>query len=262
MIVKQLTERERNLTLNFLNQEPALNLFIIGDILDYGFDSVIQTLWGAFDETNQLTGVLLRYRQNYIPYFIDDNFDLSLFASIIKQDSYAREISGAKHLIEKLLPYIDYSTHRSLYFCELKKLVPFNQVMFPVSNATLADVDSLMNMLELITEFKGIARSTNAIKKRVLSDDGRIYLIKNENDEVISTAGVATQTPTAAMIVSVATHPSYRGRGLVSACMTTLCEDLVNDNKRPCLFYDNPAAGSIYHKLGFETIGMWSMVSL
>ncbi len=261
-MIKQLTENERELTLNFLNEQPALNLFLIGDILDYGFDSDVQTLWGAFDETNHLTGVLLRYRQNYIPYFIDDNFDVSLFASIIKRDSNAREISGAKHLVEKLLPYFEDPKHRSLYFCELQKLTPLTQSNHSVCPALVSDVDSLINMLKQITEFSGIPRSADAIKKRILSDDGHIYIIRNEQNEVISTAGVATQTPTAAMIVSVATHPNYRNQGLVTACMTKLCEDLLNDNKRPCLFYDNPSAGSIYHKLGFETIGMYSMVSL
>jgi hypothetical protein len=27
-----------------------------------------------------------------------------------------------------------------------------------------------------------------------------------------------------------------------------------------CLFYDNPLAGAIYHRLGFETIGRWGMM--
>jgi predicted GNAT family acetyltransferase len=31
---------------------------------------------------------------------------------------------------------------------------------------------------------------------------------------------------------------------------------------QPCLFYDNPAAGSIYRRLGFEDIGPWHLVLL
>lgn len=27
-----------------------------------------------------------------------------------------------------------------------------------------------------------------------------------------------------------------------------------------CLFYDNPRAGSIYRALGFEDVGMWTMI--
>lgn len=56
-----------------------MNLFQIGDIENYGFDSDIQTVWGNFDENEALTGVLLRYRENYIPYFIDTDQSVSCF---------------------------------------------------------------------------------------------------------------------------------------------------------------------------------------
>ena len=36
--------------------------------------------------------------------------------------------------------------------------------------------------------------------------------------------------------------------------------DLLNEQKTLCLFYDNPEAGAVYHKLGFKTIGKWKMI--
>ena len=35
--------------------------------------------------------------------------------------------------------------------------------------------------------------------------------------------------------------------------------DLLKEGKSLCLFYDNPKAGSIYHRLGFENIDRWTM---
>jgi uncharacterized protein len=32
------------------------------------------------------------------------------------------------------------------------------------------------------------------------------------------------------------------------------------ENKTLCLFYDNQKAGSVYHRLGFETIGRWTIM--
>ena len=50
-----------------------------------------------------------------------------------------------------------------------------------------------------------------------------------------------------------------RGQGLASACMRVLCRRLLENRDAVCLFYDNPAAGRIYKRLGFRDIGFWAM---
>ncbi len=65
-----------------------------------------------------------------------------------------------------------------------------------------------------------------------------------------------------AMIVGVCTDPEYRRRGYTSTIMTKLCYDLQQEGKGACLFYDNPSAGTIYQRLGFVTIGKWSMIDV
>lgn len=61
------------------------------------------------------------------------------------------------------------------------------------------------------------------------------------------------------MIVGVATHPAHRRKGLATQLLIRLCEDLLSEGKTPCLFYDNPEAGSIYRRLGFTDVGTWVM---
>ncbi len=63
------------------------------------------------------------------------------------------------------------------------------------------------------------------------------------------------------MVVGVATLKEYRGGGLMSKCLSKLCVDVMSEGKMLCLFYDNPKAGSIYHKLGFKTIDNWMMIT-
>ena len=70
----------------------------------------------------------------------------------------------------------------------------------------------------------------------------------------------AAENSKSAMVVAVATHKDYRKRGFMAQCLSKLCRDLLNENKTLCLFYDNPEAGSVYHKLGFKTIGKWKMI--
>jgi predicted GNAT family acetyltransferase len=81
-----------------------------------------------------------------------------------------------------------------------------------------------------------------------------------ENDQIISTVATTAETTKNAMVVSVATAPTHRHQGLASALLLELMDIYINTKKKSlCLFYDNPEAGKIYLKLGFQTIGKWSM---
>lgn len=64
-----------------------------------------------------------------------------------------------------------------------------------------------------------------------------------------------------AMIVGVATAREYRGKGYASAVVQTLCRNCFDRGKKYlCLFYDNPAAGRIYHRIGFKALGEYGML--
>jgi predicted GNAT family acetyltransferase len=56
------------------------------------------------------------------------------------------------------------------------------------------------------------------------------------------------------------THPKYRSRGLASAGVQSICEELLGEGKVLCIFYDNLKAGSVYRKIEFKGIGQWSSV--
>lgn len=49
----------------------------------YGFDKDFQEVWGKFDEKNNLKGILLRYRNNFIPYIKNLEEDVSEFKDVI-----------------------------------------------------------------------------------------------------------------------------------------------------------------------------------
>jgi predicted GNAT family acetyltransferase len=91
----------------------------------------------------------------------------------------------------------------------------------------------------------------------MLSDgSGRTFCAKF-GGKIAAAASTTAETKTAAMVVSVMTHPDYRRGGYATSCVYRLCRELLSEGKGLCLFYDNPAAGSIYRKLGFEDIGKW-----
>jgi predicted GNAT family acetyltransferase len=96
---------------------------------------------------------------------------------------------------------------------------------------------------------------------RKLDEGGRI-VVTEDDGRIVSAAQTTVETSGAAMIGGVFTPQPLRNRGYASAAMTHLCAELMSEEKQPCLFYDNPAAGAIYRRLGFEDIGPWHLVFL
>ena len=67
-MIRKLMQKDHEIVQALLQQEPAYNLFIIGDIEAYGYESEFQELWGDFTPDGNLRAVLLRYYQSFIPY--------------------------------------------------------------------------------------------------------------------------------------------------------------------------------------------------
>ncbi len=86
--------------------------------------------------------------------------------------------------------------------------------------------------------------------------------VTEDGGKIVSAALTNTETNSAAMVGGVFTPIPWRNRGYASAALTRLCAELLAQGKQPCLFYDDPAAGVIYRRLGFEDIGPWNLVFL
>lgn len=103
-LIRQLTESDRQATLEFLAAESAFNLFILADIYNYGFATEFQQVWGDFAGDGRLRAVLLRYFRNFIPYGRDD-FDAPGLAGIIQRHvgeggRGGWEVSGKSEVVE------------------------------------------------------------------------------------------------------------------------------------------------------------------
>ena len=122
--------------------------------------------------------------------------------------------------------------------------------------ATEADVPVL---LALYTDAGEMSRDEASVRRAL--KHGRIF-VAEEGGVLVSAALTNAETPEMAMIGGVFTPPDRRNRGYATACMDALCRELLCDGIQPCLFYDNPQAGSIYRRLGFREIGTWRLARL
>lgn len=260
-MIRKLTEIDRKQTLDFLSAEPAINLFMIGDIEQDGFDKEFQELWGDFNGSGELEGVLLRYNESYIPYYKSMVFDPMPFVEIIKADKKHMVLSGKESVLNVFQPYFNDYDCKSTYFCELKTTEQLKATNLPIKVATPKDASRICEFLNEIEEFSHSTATPESLERVIRSGAGRVYYTETENGILKNVVQTSAENSMSAMIVGVATHKAYRKQGLMSESLSKLCRDLIeNEGKSLCLFYDNPEAGKIYHSLGFKSIDKWTML--
>lgn len=259
-MIRLLAEKDQEKCLKFVKQQAAENLFIIGDIEAFGLVTDFQKVWGEFDQADQLIAILLKYHTNYIPFAVG-TFDAEGFASIMSEDIDFEMMSGLKEITEKIEPFLkSFQSKRQMYYAKCQRLKANKSVDTTlVQKATVADAAPILSFLKEIPEFES-AMSTSIEKKQkdLKSGFSRAFSIKN-NEEIVASASTTAENSASAMIVGVATLKDYKRRGYATACVYKLCEELFSEGKEACLFYDNPNAGAIYKRIGFEDIGLWMM---
>ena len=219
--------------INYLKREPDFNLFIIGDIERYGYDNYFLDIWADIDKKGHIEGVLLRYFE-YLIFYSQGNFNIDEFANLINSLNYI-EISGKLDVLQKL---------------ERKICVNRKRIV----KIRFGNINKVAKLYEEIDEFENT--TVENIKNGLRT--GRGYCIE-VNKKVVAMAKSTLETRTHAMIVGVGTHPNFRNKGLATKCIVKICSEIINENKIPCLFYDNIEAGKIYNKLGFKEKGYWGI---
>lgn len=262
-MIRKLYEYDKENLMNFLMEEASLNLFIIGDILNTGFDQEYMELWGEF-KNDEIIAVLLRYYNNFIPYYKErSNVSIEQFKEIIASYKKKKLISGKYEIVMKFTDALNNYHGSRKFFCELTdktKLLKGND-NFNIKKATVEDAGKLSDFIESIEEFNNTGEDRDMLENSIRTGNGRFYFIENEEGKIICTAGTSAETKNAAMIVDVATSPEYRNKGLAVNCLSKLCIDTLKDCQSICLFYSNENAGKIYHGIGFETTGNWMIAA-
>ncbi|MTH55669.1 GNAT family N-acetyltransferase [Bacillus mangrovi] len=255
-MIRRLTENDREMCFEYVSGKPAENLFIIGDIEAYGFDTAFQKLWGDFDSGGSLNGVLLKYERNYIPFSYGE-FDAAGFAEIMKADPEWKILSGLGEVTEKIEPYLSGEEKKRLFYYAKCDRLTGKGTFEKVKKASPSEAEKIIELYGHIEEF---STNENVESRRRNMEKGvaRTYYIE-EDGKMVSSASTGAENTLSAMVVGVCTLDAYKRRGYASQCMLNLCTDLLQEGRELCLFYDNPEAGAIYKRIGFKDIGMWTM---
>ena len=255
-MIQRLNRTNHKKVLEYLQKEKEVNIFLISDIERYGYNSYFFSIYGGINEHGEIEGILLKCFE-FIIFYAYDKFDIDSFAKFIN-DSNCEEICGKSQILEQLEDKIYLKRYRKVSIFKLinKNLLPSYKKddNIRIKKIRFGNLNKIVKLYEEIDEFENT--TVDNIKSSLKT--GRGYCIEREG-KVVSMAKTTSENKNNAMIIGVGTHPKYRNRNYATKCLIKICNELIEENKTPCLFCDNEAASIIYKMIGFEKIGYWSI---
>ena len=147
---------------------------------------------------------------------------------------------------------------------DYKRYYPYGSLASKVLGFTGGDNQGVIGLEVQIDEFadsfRGVDREEKVEECREnLTRGGHAFGVY-DGDRLVALAETTAENSVSAMVVGVATLPGWRGRGFARACVhAAAAHSFAAGRRYLCLFYDNPAAGRIYHALGFADVGCFGM---
>lgn len=266
MPLRRCTEADRAAILAYIAAEPEINLFIYGDIESVGVDrDPVHVFVPEGEAAGEWTGLLLQYFDNYLFYSRDEQADLAPFAAFLRGRKI-ENLNAKDSLARRLAPFFPALRPEPAHMsrCNAASLAASDAPAgLTVRRLGETELDEALDLLCGVEEFADTYRGEPGERDRLrtaLSAGGLLYG-GYADGRLVATAQTTAASSQSAMVVAVATRPDARGRGYASAVVSELCRvNFAAGRQFLCLFYDNPAAGRIYHRLGFQDVGLYTLL--
>lgn len=261
-MIRRLVEPDLAAARALLLEDPAHNLYFLGNLTGYGLTHAECEFWGDFGSDGELRGLINRYFTGWVVYGRPDTDWTGLAQVMDAHPVHAERLQDNPGGVASFLPYLRRYRAASVSEQQLMRLDPddFRPRPAPpgvtVRRATLADLEALVHFYAHAEQMRRPpARVVDPLRHR------RIWLAE-EGGAVQAAALTNAEAVGMAMVGGVYTRPEARGRGLSQAVMSGLCGELLAEGLTPVLYWEHPAAGAVYRKLGFRAIGVWRSVRL
>ncbi|MBX3001099.1 MAG: GNAT family N-acetyltransferase [Caldilineaceae bacterium] len=261
-MIRPLAEEDRAQTVALLQRAAAQNLYALGNLDAHGFGADFCQFWGSFGDGGELQAVLNRYMAGWVVYGASNADWVGLGNVVDRHPIGAERLQDNPGGVGSFLPYLRRYRARIVEEEELMILDPADfrpderKIAATVCRATLADLPALV---ALYADAGDMSRSPAAVERPLR--ERRMWVAVVEG-EICAAALTNAEIKDAAMIGGVFTRPDMRGKGLSQAVVSAISAELLALGKTPTLYWVNPVAGAIYHKLGFHPVGTWRAVRL
>ncbi|MDD3026942.1 MAG: GNAT family N-acetyltransferase [Erysipelotrichaceae bacterium] len=245
-------ESNREEVLTYVKQDVVMNLFIIGDIETYGFDSQFQTVFMDREYDNIKT-VYLVYRRNLVIGSAQGIVDQGFVEKLVKEYGLI-DINGDYKII-KQLNLGDFKLEK----CKIAMLESLDKkIDSPAVELEIGDLEAMVTDCQRIFNRKiDLEQEKDNFEKGT----SRYYGCK-VGGRLVSGARTSAHCDWAAMIIGVYALEQYRNQGYGLATVYRLCHDFLEQGKKLCLFYNDPFAARLYHRLGFKDHGDYGLLRL
>ncbi len=240
---------------NFLEQDPYLHIYSLGDLDDFFWPF---TIWYGYRTNNKLKAVILIYKGPDLPTVCALSRDYDVMAGLLSSVTHILPDRFFLHLSPNLENILNKTFHLESGSEHYKMALTDND--FPVvpdtSNVIRLTHDDLPDLEKLYKE----SYPDNWFDPRML-ETNQFFGIKKE-DRIVSAAGVHvfSRLYKVAAPGNIVTHHNYRGKGYGTQVTAALCKSLLKFDVRIGLNVQSvniPAIKS-YTKLGFEVIAPYS----
>ena len=262
--MRKCNEAEQEKIYRYIALEPEINLFIYGDIETYGFSSPQVSVYVEDDGSGSYDSLVLRYFDYYIIYSQRENYALEPVIDFFKGRKNIDSVSGKMEILKPLISCFPEFQFTVSYMCRRSSTVPINLSLEKAEIRKLIpeDAHKIVDLYVQIEEFASNYRGKEdkmAEQVKLNLSDGGIACGIFEDQRLISVGCTSGANSKSAMIVGIATLPDFRKKGFASLVVQKLCQESFKEGKDfLCLFYHNPEAGRIYHKIGFEEVGQYA----
>jgi len=263
-MIRQLHESDRAAAVALLSQSPIYNLYLLGNLHAIGFDKAFCQFWGDVAVDGQVRAVLNRYMANWVIFGLPGADWVGLAAILDGHVVGVQALQDNPGGIDSWLAFLHRYQAKRVVEANVMALDAgdFRPVDTPAAiRVRRAEMGDLPRLVDFFAHAGSMSRSPAGVERPLR--DTRVWLAETDpGTPILSTALTNAEVADRGMIGGVYTPPQFRNQGLSRAVCSALCADLFADKKQPVLYWENPAAGSVYTKLGFHAIGVWRSVTL
>ncbi|MDD3242643.1 MAG: GNAT family N-acetyltransferase [Eubacteriales bacterium] len=260
MFVKtQRADLER--VIAFLRREELRNHYMLADLFWFGAAHPLIDLYHQ-EETDGVRAVLMRFGGGFTVY-APGEFDAAGAAHVMQRYRFS-QLAGDTPAVQAVMaclpPPIEVRhQHFGVWHPSAAQEAPCEVPLIWVdgSNARVL-APAMARMRRDIREFSHPLSVEQTVAQCERGSQRAVIAVRG--NRVASIAMTSGELPRTAMIVSVCTHPDFRGQGCAPAAVDALCRRLAGEDRQPVLFWETEQAARMYARLGFRPQGEWRIV--